>query len=156
MILTSVTDAGAVLVLHDPEDKDPQRRYKMVVKIRPYMLHVAFSANGLDWPGETVPIEGLVGVDASGLTRWNGAYLLAAHRDKHHGRRKLHVFMSYDFTHWTEAAGIFTRSPESQPGNQEFNAGEQVHLGASLWARWPSLLGFYGQWHGHLGTSLFD
>lgn len=149
VVLADEDDVGAVLALFDPQDPDPERRFKLLIKVRPYHLAIAFSPDGLTWPARAERLHGLAGVDPSGIARWRGGFRLAGHRDRSHGRRKLHVFASSDFRRWTEASGLFARGAESSPAAQDHNAGEQVHLGAALWARWPSLLGVYGQWHGH-------
>jgi hypothetical protein len=60
------------------------------------------------------------------------------------------TYMSYDFEHWTDATALsFERKGGDIPLPFRGIAGEQVHVGASLWNRGNVILGFYGMWHGH-------
>ena len=60
-------------------------------------------------------------------------------------------FASYDFEHWTQSTCLGFRRDSIPPRQMatEWNAGEEVHLGAGLWDRGNVILGVYGMWHGH-------
>ena len=149
-------DLLAVPVLHDPDDPDPRRRFKLAFECREYdkLLSVAFSPDGLRWTESPRNPVGPM-LEMSGVIRFNGCYYVNGHGGFHFGTpRELVTCASYDFEHWTEAtalglhrdrlplldmAGIATGG----------NAGEQVHLGAGLWDRGNVILGVYDIWHGH-------
>ena len=40
---------SALLVLYDPEDPDPERRFKLISEIHPFHIIAAFSPDGLTW-----------------------------------------------------------------------------------------------------------
>ena len=150
-------DVLAMPVLHDPDDPDPERRFKLAFECRGYenkSLAVAFSPDGLRWTESPRNPVGPM-LELSGIIRFNGCYYVNGHGGFHFGTpRDLVTCASYDFEHWTEAtvlgfqrdrlplldmAGVATGG----------NSGEQVHLGAGLWDRGNVILGVYDIWHGH-------
>ncbi|PYV07565.1 MAG: hypothetical protein DMG07_28285 [Acidobacteria bacterium] len=149
---------GAVcLVLHEPEDPRPERRFKMVREVSPSQILAAFSSDGLRWTEFAGnPIIRGSGLEPSGLIKFRGCYYINGHGGPvpHpiHGasKRMMVTFASYDFEHWTRAAHVSFRRddvPPRLPADLEFHRGEQVHVGASLWNRGNVVLGFYGQYH---------
>ena len=142
----------ACVVYHDPDDPDPERRFKAVIetKDRPRLFGVLFSPDGLRWREFDVGPEAPQ-CEPSGGTKFNGCYLLSAHGGSHFGApRQLVTYLSYDFEHWIEASCLGLRRDDipPRPYRDTFAGGEQVHLGAALWNRGNVIVGLYGQWHG--------
>ena len=151
------------LVLHDPEDPDPERRFKMIREINPELKPAAVSPDGLRWKslGGGKDILGGGNLEPSGLTKFNGAYYIYGHggpvphpiqiRGYMRAQKRMMVtLVSYDFENWTTAGHVSFRRDDLPPRpikDFEFHRGEQVHLGASVWNRGNVLLGFYGQYH---------
>lgn len=148
----------ACVVYYEPDDSNPDRRFKMLFETARYsnMLAVAFSADGLHWklhPGNPVgPI-----FEEAGGTKFNGVYYINGQglRDEHWSpsgfARLLMTYCSYDFEHWYEASCMSMRRDALPPRPTLYgiNNGPQVHLGAALWNRGNTLIGFYGMWDGH-------
>lgn len=146
----------ACVVLYEPDDSDPQRRFKMAFECDKYAKRfaVAYSADGLTWQESPNNPVGRW-FEMAGATRFNGCYYLTGQGGNHSGGlRQLVTYISYDFEQWSEASCVGLRRGFSVYQPQPFgaNAGEQVHLGAALWNRGNVLLGFYGQWHGHVSN----
>ena len=149
--------ANFVLVIHEPEDPDPGRRFKMVYEVDPSDIRAAFSADGLRW--EQSPHNPILrgnSLEPGGLVSFGGCYYLngqggsVAHPIKGARKRTLATYASYDFDHWTQAVVPgFRRDPvpPNPPMDFELHRGEQVHMGASLWNRGNVLVGIYGQYH---------
>jgi|ETNmetMinimDraft_25_1059894.scaffolds.fasta_scaffold10106_1 hypothetical protein len=141
---------NAILVLHDPEDPDPERHFKMINEVHPFLNIASYSPDGLHWreaPGN--PICKHNGVEPGGLMKFNGCYYLNGQGGNVGSKRALVTYMSYDFEHWTDAVAVGLRRdvpPYKQIAGP--HAGEQAHLGAALWNRGNVVIGFYGQWHG--------
>ncbi len=152
-----------VLVLHDPEDPNPERRFKMVRELNPEKKPAAVSADGIRWKSlaEGKDILGGGNLEPSGLIKHNGMYYLYGHggpvphpiqiRGYMRAQKRMMVaLVSPDFEHWTQAGHVSFRRDDLPPRpivDFEFHRGEQVHLGASVWNRGNVLLGFYGQYH---------
>ena len=149
-------DLLAVPVLHDPDDPDPRRRFKLAFECREYdkLLSVAFSPDGLRWTESPHNPVGPM-LEMSGVIRFNGCYYVNGHGGFHFGTpRELVTCASYDFEHWTEATALGLhrdRLPLLDMAGIAAggNSGEQVHLGAGLWDRGNVILGVYDIWHGH-------
>ena len=154
-----VRPAGGVL--HDPEDPDPARRFKMAYEApvpgsAEKRFCVAFSADGVRWtPSPRNPVGPFL--EMTGVTRWRGLYYvngqasLTAHRPVR--ARRLCTFVSADFELWSPCGAMgLERSGDRHGPSTEADAQqyEEVHLGAALWNRGNVLLGVYGQWHGHV------
>lgn len=144
---------AALPILHDPDDPDPDRRFKCAFESGRYgnCLAVAFSPDGLRW---TVPDWNPVApmLEQTGLVKFNGCYYVNGQGGRHFGQgRKLVTFASYDFRRWTQATCLGFRRDRLPPRHTatEWNTGEEVHLGAGLWDRGNVLIGVYDMWHGH-------
>ena len=149
------SDLLSTAVLYDPDDPDPNRRFKVAFECRQYdkLLSVAFSPDGLHWTESPHNPVGPM-LEMSGLIRFNGCYYVNGHGGFHFGTaREVVTAASYDFEHWTQASALgFQRDrlplldligiPTGR------NAGEQAHLGAGLWDRGNAILGVYDIWHG--------
>ena len=160
-------------VLHDPEDPDPERRYKCA-----YIAHVPFedvrggrsaigpderrwsaficatSKDGLSWKvvGDRPMNAGGERFEVSGLYRFDGCYyatgqLLSPWLHTLDGReigRAMRVYRSDDFTTWNKAAALgFARPGQLLPDPVK---GQQTHMGAGMWNRGNVMLGLYGRW----------
>jgi hypothetical protein len=146
-------DFAAFPVLHDPEDPDPKRRYKTVFESHVYgnRISVAFSPDGLSWTESPANPLGPT-LEQTGLVRFGGFYYVNGQGGAHFGPdRKLATFCSYDFNEWSQASCMGFRRGTIPPCQMatEWNAGEEVHLGAGLWNRGNVLVGVYDMWHGH-------
>jgi hypothetical protein len=149
--------AASCLVLFEPGDSRPERRFKMIREIAPTQICAAFSSDGLHWQeSSNNPIIKGSGLEPGGLINYNGCYYLNGHGGpiphpiKGASKRMMVTFASYDFEHWTRAAHVSFRRdnvPPRPPGDFEPHRGEQVHVGAALWNRGNVILGFYGQYH---------
>lgn len=139
------------VVLYEPEDPDPSRRFKMAVETGKYQNHlsVAYSSDGLRW---TESPRNPVGptLEESGLIKYNGCYYVNGQGGRHYGAGRMMVtFASHDFEHWTQASALsFRRGPITEAEPDRWNNIEEVHLGASLINRGNVVLGIYGMWHG--------
>ena len=162
-----------LIVLHEPEDPDPERRFKMTMEVkgtvgdRQINTSVPFySSDGLRWrvaldtalQNGPVPTRDLVfppeSLEQSGLYKWQGMYYLTAHQvyprvwlpDGQPTGRVMVVFRSSDFVHWsgTKALGFIRYGYRSTAVGE----GEEAHMPASIWQRGNVLLGLYGMWHG--------
>lgn len=145
------------LVLHEPDDPDPERRFKMAIEFPRYhgRLAVATSADGLDWHlSPANPVGPLT--EFSGLTKVGDCYILSGQGGTA-GGRTMEVLASYDFEHWTMAPGIgLFKAQVAYDNNRPVNPwmpaiplpiAREIHLGASLWNRGNVILGVYGDMH---------
>jgi hypothetical protein len=127
-------DVGACVVLYEPDDPDPERRFKMVYEVSPFWNGAAFSPDGLHWKDSPHnPILKNNSIEPGGLTKFNGCYYLNGQGGNNGGKRSLVTFLSYDFDNWQDAVAVGLRRdlpPHQQAAGP--HAGEQVHLGAAL------------------------
>ena len=160
-------------VIHDPEDPNPARRYKVAYithipleelrggrsKIGPDEHHwcsfiCATSADGLRWKvvGDRPMNSTGERFEVAGLYHFNGSYyatgqLISPWTALPDGRdcgRVMLAYQSKDFEHWSRAKALaFAR-----PGQllAEPIKGQQTHMGAGMWNRGNVLVGLYGQW----------
>jgi hypothetical protein len=139
------------VIIHDPEDPDPSRRFKCVFESRKYRtrLAVAYSADGLTWKESPLNPVGY-SLEESGLIKFNGCYYVNGQGGGQWGAgRKMQTFASYDFEHWTRGSVLsFRRGPVVERRQETDNTFEEVHLGASLMNKGNVILGMYGMWHG--------
>ena len=163
-----------VKVLHEPDDPDPQRRYKMAAHVwfpkndvRLGTLATFISPDGLSWtmlqnvdpvgaqmPEAKTVLPPLHFEPVGGLYKWDGLYHVSGQNAilasrPFHGRVS-RTFISGDFANWSQANAIqFVRSPQHKllgPGKSRM--GEQTHEGISVWNRGNVLIGVSGMWHG--------
>ncbi len=145
------------LVLYEPEEPDPSRRFKMTFVgynhsgiPRSPLLCVAFSPDGFRWKEyQSNPVVRHTWCETSGIYRWNGNYYVNGQTSwpTTNPKRTMMSFVSRDMCDW-EQAGIVSFYRHDLSHRTGFNVGPQVHLGASVWHRRNVLLGFYGQWEG--------
>ncbi len=148
-----------VVIIHEPDDPDPARRFKMAFELPRYhgQLAVAFSDDGLDWHvSPKNPVGPLI--EFSGITKHKGCYLLNGHGGTA-ASRSMEVLASYDFERWTTAPAMgLCRERFAIDPNRPINPWKppiplpitrEVHIGASLWNRGNVILAVYGdyQWN---------
>ncbi|MBL9214183.1 MAG: hypothetical protein JNG83_01775 [Opitutaceae bacterium] len=144
-------------IIHDPEDPDENRRFKMAYEARypdGMKFCVAFSQDGLRWvPSPKNPVgpflEMAGGAKHGGLFYINGQAALTAHHLI--PVRRLVTFVSADFENWSPAGAVgLDRGPDvtGPSTDDKLHQFEEIHLGAALWNRGNVLLGIYGMWHG--------
>src|SRR5262249_1055741 len=125
-------DIGAILVMHEPDDPNPERRFKMVYEVSPSDVHAAFSPDGLRWKESPKnPIIKNNNVEPGGITKFNGVYYLTGQGGSVGTKRALVTYQSFDFDEWLSAVSLGLR--RDAPPHRELpgmHAGEQVHLGA--------------------------
>ncbi len=146
------------VVYYDPDERDAERRFKMLFTGTKYpglLFGVAYSADGVSWKESPDNPRGSIKFEPQGGIHWNGAYYVNGQGGLHWAPdgwiRTLVTHISYDFEHWTQSTAMgFRRDPlPPRPvGHTGGVDGEQVHLGAGLWNRGNVVVGFYGQWHG--------
>ena len=143
-------------IIHDPDDPDPGRRFKINFESGTYgaRFAVAYSPDGVRWTESPSNPKGPA-LEQSGLIKFNGCYYVNGqdgYLPSHYGaKRKMVTFASYDFEHWTQSGALSFRRDPIPPRQMatEWNQGPEVHLGAGLWDRGNVILGVYGMWHGH-------
>lgn len=153
--------AAVTLVLHDPEDPDPARRFKMLrehaVPGVSWRIFAAVSPDGVRWTSaaDGKPVNPGHQIEPSGFIKRDGVYLVNGHSNaiRHPvpgaHKRTMQTFISYDFENWTSASHMSFRRdnvPPRPPTDFEGHRGPQVHLGAALWDRGNVVLGFYGMY----------
>jgi hypothetical protein len=160
-------------VLHDPEDPDPARRYKVA-----YIAHLPFedvrggrsalgpnesrwcsavcatSADGLSWrvAGDRPVNSGGERFEVAGLYRFGGSYyitgqLLSPWTATPDGRdvgRVMLAFRSPDFVNWSRVPSLAFARPGQLLATPI--PGQQTHMGAGMWNRGNVIVGLYGQW----------
>ncbi len=145
-------------ILYEPEDPDPDRRFKMAIETSLYTnkLAVAYSADGLRWkesPNNPVgPAQ-----ETGSVVKHNGCYYVTSQDELgYHGShfgiaRKMVTFASYDFETWTRASCLsFQRDNiPPRPMAPHHNMSEEAHQGAMLWSRGNVIIGVYDMWHGN-------
>lgn len=142
-------------LLHEPDEPDEQRRFKMVYEVKgeggnPFS--VAFSPDGLHW---THSPRNPVGppLEMAGICKHGGLYYVNG-QGRGYGpvrARRLVTYVSRDFEVWSPCPALgLDRAPSLYgPASEDaWNQDEEIHLGAALWNRGNVLLGVYGQWHG--------
>lgn len=163
-----------VKVLHDPDDPDPERRYKMGAhvwwpknEVRLGTLAPYASRDGLNWkllidtepvetelPRKDLVLPALHFEPVGGLYRWDGLFYLSgqnamAAARPYHGR-VVREFVSPDFVNWSPVSAVgFVRTAQHEllgPGRSR--EGEQNHEAVSVWNRRNVLVGISGIWHG--------
>ena len=98
---------NSIMILHEPEDPDPNRRFKMVNEVSPFTIIAAFSPDGLHWTeSQHNPILKYNTVEPGGLTKFGDCYFLNGQGGNVGSKRALVTYMSYDFDNWTDAVGV--------------------------------------------------
>jgi len=175
LILTDPAPLGFVnlKVLADPDDPNPERRYKISTHV--YFRHNTrlgslapfASADGLRWKlltaatptkaelrKEDLVLPAVHFEPCGGLYKWDGMYYVCGQNGlnalrPYHGR-VVRMYRSPDFVNWSHTCSIgFVRTAQHTllgPGRSL--EGEQAHEGISVWNRGNVLLGLYGRWHG--------
>jgi len=139
-------------MIYDPEDPDPNRRFKVAFESsrHDFRVSVAYSPDGLRWSeSPNNPVAPLM--EQTGLIRFNGCYYVNGQAGGHFGPgRKQLTYASYDFEHWTVASclGLRRDNIPPRPMPTRSNPGEEVHIGAGLWNRGNVIIGVYDMWHG--------
>jgi hypothetical protein len=145
-------------ILYDPEDPDPDRRFKMAIETSLYtnQLAVAYSADGLRW--QASPNNPVAPAQETGsVVKLNGCYYVTSQDELgYHGShfgiaRKMVTFASYDFETWTQAPclGFQRDNIPPRPMAPHHNMSEEAHQGAMLWNRGNVIIGVYDMWHGN-------
>ena len=159
-------------VLHEPQDPDPSRRYKMIThvfwmkgKTRHGTLVPFTSADGLTWKStiDFKPVDSeILARDliipnmhfepAGGFYKWDGQYF-ASGQSPYDGTRPSHSriargIRSRDFVNWSQTAHLNFMRPEQHTILPVGNDGQQTHEGISVWHRGNVLVGLYGIWNG--------
>jgi hypothetical protein len=176
LILTDPAPLGILnlKVLADPEEANPERRYKISThvwfpkgKTRFGTLAPFTSADGLRWKmvtdarpvaAELVPDDLLLPAihfePCGGLYKWEGLFYASGQNAMnaprpYHGR-VARAYHSRDFVHWSHTSAVhFVRTPQhTLRGPGRSREGEQTHEGISVWNRRNVLLGVHGLWHG--------
>ncbi|MFN0171749.1 MAG: hypothetical protein ACKV22_35490 [Bryobacteraceae bacterium] len=157
-------------VLYEPDDPNPQRRYKMVVYAphdggRATMVPLV-SADGLRWryvhrmetTGGTEPRFkiGSTGMpnehlEGGGLVRVGGIYYLNGQSlNRHDGGligRFPATYWSSDFVTWQHEKAV-SMLRWGHDGRPPISEGREIHEGVALWNRGNALVGIYGMWQG--------
>ena len=145
-------------ILYDPEDPDPNRRFKMCIETSIYtnQLAVAYSSDGLCWTESTnnpvAPAQ-----ETGSVLKIGGCYYVVSQDELgYHGShfgiaRKMVTYASYDFETWTQAAHLGFRRDDIPPSpmQPDHNIAEEAHQGAMLWNRGNVVIGVYDMWHGN-------
>ena len=144
--------AQSVLVLHEPDDPNPKRRFKLVIEREgPYppnaQTKVFFSPDGLRWTASAKNPVITHNMEPSGLIKYNGCYYLNGHNVNFWDfGRVLATYISDDFENWTEASKLGFKRTFPKTLVYTGDDRQQVHMGASLWNRGNVIIGFYGSW----------
>jgi hypothetical protein len=172
---------GPLAVLYEPEDPDPNRRFKMLMTTRagagPSRFWTSvplFSPDGLRWRAPLRRRMTDYSLDAQdlflpaemfeqmGLYRWGGMYHLTGQqgsprsrtwlRDGQPSGRVMTIYRSPDLIHWSETKSLaFVRWGYRSAPSAE---AEEAHMPATVWHRGNVLLGVYGLFHGSPGATV--
>ena len=164
-----------LIVIHDEEEKDNAKKFKMMLtvsakmnggKLKTETSIPLFSADGLRWKtGKEVHFDkgvmdesGLsmppVYFEQGGLYKWKGAYHLAGQQfswwvpDSKPVGRVMTIFRSPDLLSWDPSMAYSFRRDIYVNPPAKANEAEEAHLASSVWHRGNVLLGLYGLWHG--------
>jgi hypothetical protein len=158
-----------LVVLEEPDDPDPSRRYKMMMTTRwddSWTSVPLYSADGLRWKlglrtkleNYTLPKDDAVlpttFLEQCGFYKWRGLYHLTGHQVSPHvwlrngdsTGRVMSIFRSRDLLHWSDTSSLayVRHGYRSAP----LNKAEEAHIPASVWNRGNVLLGTFGLFHG--------
>ncbi len=116
-------------ILYEPEDPDPDRRFKMAIETSLYTnkLAVAYSADGLRWRASANNPVGPA-QETGSVVKLNGCYYVTSQDELgYHGShfgiaRKMVTFASYDFETWTQASCLGFQRDNVPPRPMELQA----------------------------------
>lgn len=112
-------------VIYDPDDIDPQRRYKLTVGMQPRTtIHVAFSPDGIHWQWHTTDAKDYI--DRRNLIpeRVDGKFVMFCRHpnmfdlDTGTGGRSCYISTSTDFVHWSEPTLVLAPDLSDSPQTQ--------------------------------------
>lgn len=163
-------------VLDEPNEPDPQKRYKCVYIAHPPFEDIrggrsalgqnesrwcsvvcATSADGLRWKvvGDRPSNSGAERFEGSSLYRFGNFYYITGQLispwtwmpDGKDAGRIMLAYRSPDFEHWSQAKAFSFARPIQMTGSVDKPLeGPQTHMGAGIWNRGNVLVGFYGLW----------
>lgn len=163
-------------VIYEPEDADPQKRYKCayiahmpiedvhggrseigVTEKRWGAIVCATSADGLKWKavGDRPANAGGERFEVSGLYHFGGFYYATGQLispwcwlpDGRDIGRIMQAYRSPDFVHWSATKALSYVRPIQLTQTTKPLESEQMHMGAGIWNRGNVLVGFTGMWH---------
>lgn len=133
------------VVIYDPDDPNPTRRFKMMYEAHGGVNSAAYSRDGLVWTNSPRNPVIRIRFEPTGLIKHHGLFYAVGHTSDFN-KRLLAVHASADFESWTEAVSLGFRRDYIGTLHPPM-WGKQVHLGAGLWDRGNVILGLYGQWN---------
>ena len=149
-----------IAVLYEPEDPDPNRRFKIAYITQDLprasgSTATAVGPDGLRWKLVNTTMFTKGHFENTSLIKFDGMYYVAGQNippfdgslpDGSPAGRAMKVFFSPDFRHWSNgrALSFYRNGYEAKPSP----FGQEVHMGAGLWNRGNVVLGFYGRWYG--------
>ncbi|QDU82328.1 hypothetical protein Pla110_40830 [Polystyrenella longa] len=177
LVLIDPPDVAGIhlIVIHEEDDPDPTRQFKMLLTVSAYVegskgssTITLFSEDGLSWRSPTplhfeegyLPEEDLIlpsiNFEQGGLFKYNGMYHLPGQQfspsvwqpDGKRVGRVMVTLRSRDLIHWEEstALGFIRGTAIGKVG--KVSEDEEAHLASSIWNRGNVQLGVYGLWHG--------
>lgn len=159
--LPDATTQGAAVII-DPQDPNPQRRYKMVYNALHGSLWVFRTGTSPDGTTWTFAPDYAVDqfIELSSFYRHQGLYVVngqgAGYGEGGYGRgRQGYAFVSTDFVHWLpEVADAFVLAEPASPDDRGFQKPyDQVHLGVGGASLGQVVVGLYGRWHNFAGDT---
>ena len=108
----------ACSVLHEPNDPNPQRRFKMLfesLEVGNNQLLVAYSADGLRWVQSSSNPVLPAFMEGSGLTKLDGIYYFNGQATRFYPKRVFVTHLSYDFENWSVASALSFRRDNVPP-----------------------------------------
>jgi hypothetical protein len=149
-----------VAVFYEPEDPNPNQRYKMAYITRDIPKDAASTAtavspDGIRWKLVNTAMFTKGNFENTSLIKFDGLYYLAGQDippadaglpDGSPAGRVMKIFFSPDFRHWSNGRTLAFYRNGYQP--EPTNFGQENHMGAGLWHRGNVILGFYGRWYG--------
>lgn len=151
-----------VAVIKEPDDPNPQRRYKMVYNPHhdevSFTIRTATSPDGITWtPGPELPVQSFC--EPGSFYKHNGLYVVngqvispwSRSEGGHGSGRQAYAFASPDFSRWLqESAESFTLPEPADPAARGVGKPyDQVHIGVGATSFGTVLVGLYAIWHDH-------
>lgn len=149
-------------VIIDPEDPDPERRYKMVYNAHnghTWVFRTGTSPDGTAWTfAPDYATDQFVEISSfyrhRGLYVVNGQSLAEGEGGTARGRQG-YAWISTDFVRWLpEVAEAFLLAEPAEPSARGFQKPyDQVHLGVGGASFGEAVVGLYGRWHNFAGDT---